>query len=174
MAINTISGFLKGFGGGTRVNRYLVSTSGCGLLAAADTKFHIRAATIPSATVTPIGINWFGRTINIPGERTYEPWTITVLDDVGDKSLYNKFKSWHASVCNYDETIKIDTSKISGCQWTIDHLNNADENSNKTFTLKTCWPVTIGPLVLDMAQDNVLASFEVRILFTHFDYVHKP
>ena len=171
MATTSITSFLNGFGGGTRVNRFYVTSSGCGTLAAADTQFHIRAATIPGASITPLGVNWFGRTVNIPGERVYEPWTITVLDDKDDKNLYTKFKAWHKTIADYGTDIKFgDMALIKACSWTIKHLQNASETPHKTFTLSQAWPVSIGPLVLDMSQDNVLASFDVRILYTHFTY----
>jgi len=176
MAVSSITQFLAGFGGGTRVNRFQVTTAGCGaagnFLTNTDTQFHIRAATIPGSNIVPIGINYFGRTINIPGERVYEPWSITVLDDRGDKQLYNKFKAWHKRVTSYGTDISIDTTGIADCTWTITHLKNADETAHKTFTLSQAWPATIGPLILDMSQDNVLASFEVKILYTHFNYTH--
>lgn len=173
MAINSISAFLSKFGGGTRVNRFYVNSNGCGGgLGASDTTFHIRAATIPGANIAPIGINWFGRTVNIPGERVYDPWNITVLDDTGDKSLYNKFKLWHKNTVEYGTDIKIDMTNMAACSWTIKHLKNDSDTAHKTFTIYQAWPVKIGPLVLDMSQDNVLAAFDVQILYTHFTYAH--
>ena len=168
MATNSITQFVQNFGGGSRVNRFDV-TPACSAFNGSSTQFHIRASTIPAATVTPIGINYFGRTVNIPGERVYEPWNITVLDDKGDKAFYNEFKSWHTGVVSIDNVIKIDTTKVSGCNWTIKHYSNSG-GSAKSFTLTDVWPVIVGPLVLDMSQDNVLATFDVQLLYTSFEY----
>jgi hypothetical protein len=165
MAINSITDFVKNFGGGSRVNRFSV-TSSCSAFSGTPA-FHIRAATIPGANVTPIGINYMGRTINIPGERVYEPWNITVLDDKSPSAFYNNFKTWHTNIVSIGDEIKIDTSKISGCNWTVTHFNNAGGTA-RTVTLTDVWPVVVGPLVLDMSQDNVLATFDVQLLYTSF------
>jgi hypothetical protein len=167
MPINTITDFVTNFGGGSRVNRFDV-TPQCSAFSGTSTQFHIRASTLPASTITPIGINYFGRTVNIPGERVYEPWNISVLDDRGVKELYTSFKNWHTNVVSIGDNIAIDTSKVSGCNWTIKHYNNAGGVS-KTFVLKDVWPVIVGPLVLDMSQDNVLATFDVQLLYTAYD-----
>lgn len=177
---NTISGFLGGFNGGNRPNRFEVTSSGCkystsGTLASGDTQYHIRAASIPGANVTPININYFGRTVPIPGERTYDEWTITILDDKSSTDnlpLYEKFKLWQKKIVDYGLDFKVDTKDISACKWTIKHYSSPDQAKLKTFNLYQVWPVYVGNFVLDMSQDNVLSTFDVRLAFTHFDYTY--
>ena len=173
---NSISSFLSSFYGGTRLNRFKVTTSNCGAsdqkLVDADVEFHIRAAATPESNITPIGINYFGRTIPIPGERTYTPWVITVLDDRGTRNLYDKIKKWHTSIISADTTTVIDTSSIKTCQFSIEHYSNNNEANKKKFTLYQAWPIEVGAFNLDMSQDNVLATFQVTIAYTHFDFSH--
>jgi hypothetical protein len=180
---NTISSFLSGFRGGNRPNRFEITTSGCkynesNSLTDLDTKYHIRAASIPGSTVTPININWFGRTVPIPGERVYDEWTITILDDTASPSqsepsaLYKKFKDWQNKIVNLGTDIKVSTKDISTCKWIIKHYSSPDQTKLKTFNLYQVWPVYVGNFILDMSQDNVLATFDVRLAFTHFDYTY--
>ena len=175
---NTISKFLTNFYGGTRLNRFQVTSSNCkydetNKLIDDDTKFHIRAAAIPGSNITPLGINWFGRTIPLPGERVYDPWKITIIDDRGTRDLYSKFKAWQKKVVDWSDNIAVNTSDIKDCKWTITHYSNNNTVSYKEFNLYQCWPVNVGPLVLDMSQDNVLSTFEVTMHYTHFDFTHK-
>lgn len=169
---NSITSFLGGFNGGTRLNRFQVTTSGCADIVDDDTRFHIRAAGTPSSNIVPLNINYFGRTIPIPGERTYDPWIITVLDDRGDRELYKKFKLWQKSIVDYGTGATIDTSKIGACKWTLEHYSNNNITNKKAFTLYQAWPIEVGAFNLDMSQDNVLASFQVTIAYTHFDFSH--
>ena len=39
----------------------------------------VKAANIPASTVGVIEVPYRGRTIKIAGDRTFEPWTVTVL-----------------------------------------------------------------------------------------------
>ena len=44
-------------------------------------KFTVRAANLPSSQVGVIEVPFRGRTLKIAGDRTFEPWTITVMND---------------------------------------------------------------------------------------------
>jgi hypothetical protein len=182
---NSISSFLTNFYGGTRVNRFEITANNCdttskgtgglstGQITAAETKYHIRAASIPGASISPINLNWFGRSIPIPGERVNDLWTITVLDDRpinGQFSLYQRFKSWQKKVVDWGTDITVDISGIKDCSWTVKHYSSGDQSKFKDFTLKQVWPVTVGGFALDMTQDNVLATFTVQLAFSHMSY----
>ena len=52
--------------------------------------FLVKAANIPASTVGVIEVPYRGRTLKIAGDRTFEPWTITVLNDKGF-ALRSKF-----------------------------------------------------------------------------------
>lgn len=173
--MGSISAFIGGFNGGTRVNRFEVTgsigpSSGSG--STAFSKFHIRSASLPEAILGNIAVNWHGRTVNYPGDRAYKPWNITILDDTGSGAkLYKAFHDWH-NIIN-DHTANTYTNLASpranfATNWSVKQLDANGETPIKTFTLSNCWPVGIGPLELDMGKDNTIGAFQVTVLFTHY------
>ena len=42
------------------------------------------------------------------------------------------------------------------------------------FKLFNVWPIAVGPLTLDMSQDNVLNSFAVTMVYSHYTYDGAP
>ena len=44
-------------------------------------KFHCRAAQLPASTIPAIDVPYFGRQVRVAGNRTFEPWTVTILND---------------------------------------------------------------------------------------------
>ena len=56
-------------------------------------RFLVKAAQLPQSIVTPINIPFRGRNLKIAGDRTFDPWTITVINDV-DFSIRNAFERW--------------------------------------------------------------------------------
>ena len=46
-------------------------------------KFTVRAANLPASQVGVIEVPFRGRVLKIAGDRTFEPWTITVQNDSG-------------------------------------------------------------------------------------------
>ena len=56
-------------------------------------KFTVRAANLPSSQIGVIEVPFRGRVLKIAGDRTFEPWTITVMNDSGFV-LRSAFELW--------------------------------------------------------------------------------
>jgi hypothetical protein len=191
MANQSINDFINGFKGGTRLNRFAVEGSiqpGIPGNANKVTAFHIRSAALPEATVGPIAINHRGRTVTYPGDRIYQPWQITVLDDHAGgnndpENLFKMFHDWHDRINSHTgnkTTFTQDTGQnpnsLFSSSWIIRQYEvNCDTPlPGRTFTLFNIWPIAVGPLVLDMSQDNVLGSFAVTLMYSHYTYDGAP
>ena len=85
-------------GGGARSNLFEVVLS-FPEAAPADTnvldksRFLIKTAAMPASTVTPLPVAIRGRTLNVAGDRTFESWTITIINDT-DFSIRSAFENW--------------------------------------------------------------------------------
>lgn len=193
----SISDFIRYFGGGIRLNRFrvtgnvggdgtghsIIPMQGSGINPGPGT-FHIRTASLPSSQMGAIPVNYRGRTVYYPGDRAYTPWDITVLDEnpketATGKTLYRLFHEWSDAINNHvgNTTTNTDPSLHFSDQrrslpstWTIELLDVNGESVLRRFKIFNCWPVTVGPLDMDMGQDNTLASFAVRILYSHIQW----
>ena len=58
-----------------------------------NAQFLVRAAQIPSFQLGVIEVPYRGRHLKIAGDRTFEPWTVTVMNP-GDFKLRNAFEDW--------------------------------------------------------------------------------
>ena len=56
-------------------------------------RFLVKAANLPASNVTPINIPFRGRNLKIAGDRVFDPWTVTIINDV-DFGLRNTFERW--------------------------------------------------------------------------------
>jgi|TARA_R100000742_G_C4269126_1_gene87575 hypothetical protein len=56
-------------------------------------RFLVKAAALPASTISNIAIPFRGRNLKIAGDRTFEPWTITVINDT-DFSIRTSFERW--------------------------------------------------------------------------------
>jgi len=170
----SIHGFINGFHGGTRLNRFMVTSSCLGI----NRPYHVRSAQIPGAVISSIGLNWFGRTIELPGERVYQPWTITILDDYGTGyEVHSKFESWSHSIANKNTHTLVGLQNAFqagaapnglGCQFLVEQFRTDSDRVEKDFILYNAWPVQIGPIELDQSKDNQLVQFSVTLAYSHF------
>jgi len=60
-------------------------------------RFLVKAANLPASTIAPIEVPFRGRTLKISGDRTFETWTITVINDT-DFSIRSAFEKWMNTV----------------------------------------------------------------------------
>ena len=82
-------------GGGARNNLFKV-TANFPAYAAGNTElasFLIKAAALPASIIAPITVPFRGRQIQIAGDRIFEPWGVTVINDT-NFSLRNSFERW--------------------------------------------------------------------------------
>lgn len=187
---HSISEFITNFNGGTRLNRFKVTgtlgpksgnNSGIAKLDDKQGSFHIRAASLPSSQIGAIPINYRGRSVFYPGDRTYLPWNITILDEnaKGSKTgvgLYKAFHAWHNSINNHKLNTTIEQSKNSPLnnfatdRWTIHQLDVNGADTLRSFALYNLWPIAIGPIEMDMTKDNIVAEFAVTLVYSHFEH----
>ena len=89
-------------GGGVRANLFeceiafpdIVIPSGVSESTLTDRiKFLAKSATLPASTITPISVPFRGRELKIAGDRTFDPWSITVINDT-DFIIRGAFERW--------------------------------------------------------------------------------
>ena len=60
-------------------------------------RFTVRAANLPSSQMGVVEVPFRGRVLKIAGDRTFEPWTITIMNDTGF-SLRSAFEAWFNNI----------------------------------------------------------------------------
>ena len=78
--MSTISDFKNNFRGGVRPNLYqvLINAPTVGLM---DLQFLGKATQIPGSVIGNMDVPYRGRMLKVPGDRTFEDWTVTILND---------------------------------------------------------------------------------------------
>ena len=104
----TISDF-KGslIGGGARPNLFEVElTTLPGGIAwdSAHFSYMCKAATLPASNVANIDVPFRGRIFKVAGDRTIDPWTVTIINDEGFK-LRNAFEEWTDLIARLDNNM---------------------------------------------------------------------
>ncbi len=91
-------------GGGARSNLFEVELSFPAAVGVADAndilnkaRFLVKAAALPASNIAPISVPFRGRTLKIAGDRTFDEWTITVINDT-DFAIRSSFERWMNSV----------------------------------------------------------------------------
>jgi hypothetical protein len=65
-------------------------------------RFMIKTANLPASNVGVIEVPFRGRTLKIAGDRTFDVWTITVINDV-DFKIRTAFEKWMNTINKHDD-----------------------------------------------------------------------
>jgi len=75
-----------------------------------------KAANLPASNVASIDVPFRGRTFKVAGDRTFDTWTITIINDT-DFKIRQTMEEWCQKVANYQEA--------SGATNPADYMGNA-------------------------------------------------
>lgn len=137
-------------------------------------KFFCRAAQMPASTIGVIEVPVQGRTYKIPGDRTFEPWTITVMNDRNQK-LRRSFERW----INLMNNAKKNRSNYKGLTYfsnpTVDLLSKyaKGEEGDDGYTIKKykfhhCYPSNISSMDLDANANDQIMEFTVEWQYAYW------
>ena len=66
------------------------------------TRFMCEAAQLPASNVAEIPVPFRGRVLKVAGDRTFDPWTITVVNDT-DFRIRTAFEKWMNGINKHDD-----------------------------------------------------------------------
>lgn len=169
MADNNISNFIGGFqDGGARPNLFAVTISrGTG----ANFEFHCKAATLPGSIIGVIPINYRGRILQIPGDRTFEDWTITVINDE-NLMLKKEFMNWQREWNDHTTNKPLNTNGGPMKNWataTVSQLKRDGTNA-ATFILEHVWCDNVSATDVSWDTPDTISEFTVIMKYHNMTY----
>ena len=127
------------------------SRAGSGASSQSLATFLVKAANIPASTVGVIEVPYRGRTLKIAGDRTFEPWTITVLND-DNFSIRSKFEEWSTKIQALQQN-RQSAKTIAAYQGSARVVQvGRDSQPSKVYIMKDIWPSNIS--AIDLAWDS--------------------
>ena len=173
----TISNFKTAMsGGGARPNLFEVeiTTLPSGIAwDAANFQFMCKAAQLPGQTIGAIEVPFRGRTFKVAGDRTIDPWTVTIINDENFK-YRNAFEKWTELIAKLDTNIGAtspDAYMIEDA--TVYQLGRGGKASSKDntgtqnavlkqYTFKGIFPTSVSPIDLSYDSSNAIEEFTVE------------
>jgi len=121
-----------------------------------------QAASLPASNVAEIDVPYFGRRIKFSGERVFDDWVVTILNDE-DFSARDMFEAWYNSinmlVDNITPTEDLLAYKVDGVE-VFQYGKGGD--IIRSYMFFGMWPKTVSDIRLDWGQTNQMEVFEVR------------
>lgn len=145
-------------GGGARSNLFEVVLSFPNI-AQADTnvldkmRFLVKGANLPASNVNPIDVFFRGRTLKVAGDRSFESWTVTVLNDT-DFAIRSAFENW----MNKINRVSDNTGVTDPSAYTADafvYQLDRDGSTLRAYHFYDIFPTQIGSISLDYGTSSI-------------------
>ena len=176
-------------GGGTRSNLFEceinfperalnASSTGNKAELSRNTRFLIKAANLPASTLGVIDVPFRGRNLKIAGDRTFDPWTITIINDT-NFSIRNAFERWMNLINKHQDAAgKIDPSEYQTDAFIYqlgraDHGNNNNDSKNipvlKTYKFYGVFPSSVSAIDVSYDSSDTIEEFTVDLQVQWWD-----
>jgi len=166
-------------GGGARSNMFEVNielpTKVIGLNDyAADIRFMVKAAEIPAANIGNIPVPFRGRILPVAGDRTFDPWTVTVINDQ-KFNIRDAMEQWS----NLINDLQFDVGDINPADYQtkaeVFQLSRQSQGSGgqsagkggeiiqtlRTYNFEGIYPNAVSSIPLDYGATDQIEEFQV-------------
>ena len=158
-------------GGGARSNQFKVTLPFPGYAAVggetSDLAFLCKASALPGQSIPSIAIPFRGRELKIAGDRAFEDWSITVINDT-DFKLYRAFERWMNGINNMTDNEGIANPADYQVDGFIDQLDR-NGKTLKSYTYRGLFPTTLQSIPLDYSTNNTIEDFTVTFAIQYFE-----
>ena len=153
-------------GGGARPNLFEVELAFPSAVAIENdvlqkARFLVKAAALPSSTINPIEIPFRGRILKIAGDRTFETWTITVINDV-DFVIRSAFEKWMNVINKLDDATGLQNPEEYQKDAMVHQLDR-DGGILRSYKFWDIFPTNLSTIDLSYETTDTLEEFTVEM-----------
>ena len=176
-------------GGGARPNLFEVEMAFPGDLSIDNgtltkSRYLCKTANLPASTVAPIDVPFRGRILKVAGDRTFDPWTITIINDA-DFTIRHAFEKWtnilskldnntgyidpasyFADMTIYQLGRDVDGTKKSG--------NTGNVSTLRSYKLYGTFPTSVSAIDLSYESSNAIEEFTVELQVQYMEISDGP
>ena len=147
-------------GGGARPALFKVSITNSVDATLSVDSLLVKAAAIPAANIAPLTVNYAGRAYKWTGFRTFDNWTVTVLNDE-DFKIRNQMMEWMRLLSGKFDGSRsteyghpVSDGKRNEGNATVTQLG-ADGLAKQVYKFYNLWPTELAEIAVDWSSDMI-------------------
>ena len=156
-------------GGGARANMFKVTCNFPGY-AQGDvelTSFLCKGAQLPASIIAPITVPFRGRQLQIAGDRTFEPWSITVIND-SEFVIRDSFERWMNGINQHNNNEGLVDPVEYQADMIVEQLDK-EGTAVKRYDFRGTFPTNIGAIDLSYDNENQIEEFVVELQVQYWE-----
>ena len=157
------------------------------LTAGQKLRFMARAAQLPGKTVGVVPVYYMGREIKVPGNVTYQEWTLTVMNDE-DFAIRKVMERWHGAINSNRDNVRrsgflnfsgysVNASVVQYSKLGTGNINGEGTGRGGTVDLNRgatgirkynfigIWPADVSNIDLDWGANDAIEEFSLTLAY---------
>ena len=160
---------------GARANLFEVNLTGAAVngfgLGVPELTFACKAAQIPTSSVGVVEVPYFGRVVKIPGNKTFENWTVTIINDE-DFNIRNAMEKWITAMGTHEgnvATISAGDGTLYG-QATVNQYAKAGGTVLEAYNFVNIFPINVAAIDLAWETNDAIEDFTVEFAYDYWTH----
>lgn len=156
-------------GGGARPNlfRAIVNFPGYAGGDVELTSFMCKGAQLPASVMNFVDVPFRGRQLKVAGDRTFEPWTVTVINDT-DFNVRNSMERWMNGMNSHSSNTGRTAPADYQADLTVEQLDK-DGSVLKTYKFRGCFPTNVTSIDLTYDANDQIEEFQVEFQIQYWE-----
>ncbi len=152
---------------GARPNLFECGITGQGL--PANFSYLCKIATIPPSTMGVVEVPYFGRMVKIPGNRTFDNLSVTVLNDE-DFAVRNAIEIWMNKMNSHILNTAVNPSGLFADMTVTHYGRDGTLITGAVWTFKNAFPVALGEIGLDWGSNDAIEEFSIDFAYDYWSH----
>jgi len=155
-----------------RPNLFEVNVTGRSGAIANMTPFMAKIASIPPSTMGVVEVPYFGRQVKVPGNRTFDNLSLTILND--EKfSIRNSLEAWMALMNSHVGNVQGQSlaALTTNTEVTVKHYGVSGANDVLgEWKFVNCFPINLGEIALDWGSNDTVEEYTVDWAYDYWTH----
>ena len=130
-------------------------------------RFLVKAANLPASNVAPIEVPFRGRVLKIAGDRTFDTWTITIINDT-DFTVRDSMERWANGINAHSANTGLTNPVDYQADLIVEQLDR-DESVIKTYNFRGCFPTNVSQIDLSYETVDTIEEFTVEFAVQYWE-----
>ena len=135
--------------------------------------FMIQASSMPGSSIAPIEVPYFGRKVRVAGDRTFEPWSVQVMNDE-DFKVRHAIETWHNRINSLSGNLNTTGSSSPTnykSQAKVKQYSKAGGAPIREYEFYGLFPTEISPIDVNWNDTDTIETFQVTWVYDYYEVV---